>query len=177
MKVKSRPERQTDQGRNHNEFHREHNLAGLQYPVPGSRVNDGGAAESAEQRVRRTGGQPGVPRDEIPHNRAQQTREDDLDRHVIRVHPGGDGIGDVHPEKPYGRKVPPRRPDHGLRRAQHAGANDRGDRVGRVVEPVDEIKHERREKNHGNIRILNDVKQVGKERGHSDLLSSPLSSS
>ena len=86
------------------------------------------------------------------------------------MHPRGDSVGDVHATNPCRRKVPPGRPDNGLKRAQHARADDRGNRIGRVVEPIDEIEHERREKDQGNVRILEDVEQVGKKRGHSGLL-------
>ena len=51
--------------------------------------------------------------------------------------------GDVQAEHQEGDEVEERRPDHGVLRPQHAGRDDGGDRVGGVVQAVEEVEQQR----------------------------------
>ena len=55
----------------------------------------------------------------------------------------GDGVGDGERQDEERDEVEERRPDDGLPRLQHAGGDDGGDGVRRIVEPVHEVEDER----------------------------------
>ena len=56
---------------------------------------------------------------------------------------GADGLRHVQAEEQEGDEVEERRPDHRVLRAQHARRDDGGDRIGGVVQAVEEIERER----------------------------------
>jgi len=51
-----------------------------------------------------------------------------------------DGLRHRHPENEEGDEVEEGSPDHGLQGGENAGGYDRRDRVGGVVEPVEEVE-------------------------------------
>ena len=56
---------------------------------------------------------------------------------------GADGVGDMQPEHQEGDEIEERRPQHRVLRAQHPGRYDGRDRVGGVVQPVEEVEQQR----------------------------------
>ena len=56
---------------------------------------------------------------------------------------GADGVGDMQAEHQEGDEVEERRPQHRILRPQHAGRDDGRDRVGRVVQAVEEVEQQR----------------------------------
>ena len=89
-------------------------------------------------------GKPVVPGNEVPDDRADQPGEDHRrgdDRDVD--HPRPHRLGDRGAEDRGGGEIEERGPDDGLTRREHAGRDDRGDRVGGVVKAVDVVEDER----------------------------------
>ena len=96
--------------------------------------------------MRRAGRQPEVPGDQIPGDRADQAGEDHRKRHDVDVdQAGADGLGDGGAERERRDEIEERRPDDRLAGRQDARRDDRRDRVGGVVKPVDVIKDQRNE--------------------------------
>ena len=56
---------------------------------------------------------------------------------------GADGVGDVEPEHQEGDEIEEGRPEHRILRAQHPGRHDRRDRIGGVVQAVEEVEQQR----------------------------------
>ena len=56
---------------------------------------------------------------------------------------GADGLRDVEPEHQEGDEVEERRPKHRVLRPQHPGRHDGRDRIGGVVQSVEEIEQQR----------------------------------
>ena len=57
--------------------------------------------------------------------------------------PRADRLGDMQAEEQEGDEIEERRPGDRVLRPQHAGRDDGGDRVGRVVQAVEEIEGQR----------------------------------
>ncbi len=57
--------------------------------------------------------------------------------------PGADGVGDVKPEHQEGDEIEERRPQHRILRPQHPGRDDGRNRVGGVVQSVEEVEQQR----------------------------------
>jgi hypothetical protein len=94
--------------------------------------------------MRARGRNPQSPCDQIPDDRADEGCKDD--RHIDHAgldDPGADGTGDVEPEHQEGDEIEERRPEHRVLRPQHAGRYDRRDRVGGVVQSIEEVEQER----------------------------------
>jgi hypothetical protein len=99
---------------------------------------------AAEQRVRGAGGQPVVPGDEIPDDRAGEAREDHREGDDGEVdHAAADGLRDGGAEEEGRHEVEERRPGHGPAGREHPRRDHGGDRVGGVVEAVDEVEDQR----------------------------------
>ena len=56
---------------------------------------------------------------------------------------GADGVGDIDAEHPERHEIEERRPEHRILRTQHPGRHDRRDRIGGVVQPVEEVEQQR----------------------------------
>ena len=56
---------------------------------------------------------------------------------------GAERLGDVQAEEQEGDEVEERRPGHRVARPEHARRHDGGDRVGGVVQAVEEIERQR----------------------------------
>ena len=56
---------------------------------------------------------------------------------------GADGGGDVQAEHSEGDEIEEGRPEHGILRAQHAGRDDGRDRIGGVVQAIEEVEQQR----------------------------------
>jgi hypothetical protein len=107
-------------------------------------LRDGGAGQPADQRVAAARGNPQVPREHVPDDRAGQRAEDDAAIDDARVHdPGADRLRHVQTEHRERDEVEERRPGNGDLRAQHARCDHGGDRVRRVVQAVQEVEQER----------------------------------
>ena len=55
---------------------------------------------------------------------------------------GSECFGDMQAEEQEGDEVEKGRPEHGILRPQHAGRNDCGDGVGRIVQAVEEVEEQ-----------------------------------
>jgi hypothetical protein len=84
------------------------------------------------------------PSEYIPYDSADQGTEHDhwIDDFGID-HAAADRGGHVQTEHREGDEVEEGGPEHGGQRPQHPGRNDRCDRVGTVVQPVEEIEQQR----------------------------------
>jgi len=58
-------------------------------------------------------------------------------------HAAADGCGNGGPEAERGNEIEERRPGHRQAGRQDVRRNDRGDGIGGVVEPIEEIKNQR----------------------------------
>ena len=135
------PEHEADQRREH------HEQADLEQPRRDERheprLDHGGARQPADQRVRRTGRQPPIPCDQVPADRADEGGQDHPRIHDVRAHDAPAHRGrHVHAEAEGGDEVEDGGPHHGLERRQDPRRHHGGDRVGRVVEAVDEVEEE-----------------------------------
>jgi len=102
------------------------------------------AYHPTHQGVRRTCGQPEIPRDYIPAAGAYKRPEDYTlinDRYIND--PFTDGIGYMKPEKKKGHKIKKRRPDNGQAGGEDPGRDNRSDRIRRIMKAVQEIKRKR----------------------------------
>ncbi len=107
-------------------------------------LRQGGADQTADQRVRTAGRDPGPPREDVPRDRPGEGAED---------HPGVDDVGgddalaerlrDVQAEEQEGDEVEERGQHHRALRRKHARRDDGRDGVGGVVRPVDEVEEQR----------------------------------
>ena len=104
-----------------------------------------GAAESADQRVRRARWQAPPPGDQVPDRRAEQRADDEFGRDVDDAgidQPRRNRLGDRRaPHR--AEEVRARGEDDGLTGPQHFGGDDGRDRIRGVVETVDVLEHER----------------------------------
>ncbi len=99
---------------------------------------------AADERVRRAGGQRQPPRDEVPENSARQAGHDDVGRHQVQIHESlAHRFGHRRAEQERRHEVEKPGPQHGLPRRKHARGHDGGDRIGGVVESVDEVEDQR----------------------------------
>ena len=100
--------------------------------------------KSPDQGVRTAGRYPQSPGDQVPDDGAHQGGEDHLRIDDAGLDdPGADGIGDVKPEHQEGDEIEERRPQHRVLRPQHPGRYDGRNRVGGVVQPVEEVEQQR----------------------------------
>src|SRR5207249_6293205 len=100
--------------------------------------------EPAHEGVRRRRWDAAVPGDQVPRDRPDQRGEYDARVHDARVHDAlRDGLGDGGGEDERGDEVEERGPDDGKTGREDPSGDDGGDRVRRVVEPVDEVERQR----------------------------------
>ena len=117
------------------------------------------ADHPADQRVARARRQADEPGDEVPRDRPDQARENDVQRDGILVDdPLRDGGRDLDRDERAG-EVEHRRARDRSPRAQRAGRDAGGDRVGGVVEPVREVE-EQRDRDDGPERRLHGVRHA-----------------
>ncbi len=103
------------------------------------------ADQPPEQRVRRTGRQPGEPGHQVPQDRADETGEDHHQGHLGVVHDAArDGPGHGRGQERADQIQHPRDGD-GEARSQGTGGHRRRHRIGCVVEPVGEVEGESRQ--------------------------------
>jgi hypothetical protein len=82
----------------------------------------------------------GERRDQVPGNRANQTTQNDVWRHVLKVdHRAAHGFGDAGAHHENGQKIKRGSPQHSLIRSKNAGGHDGRYRIGGVMETVDEM--------------------------------------
>ena len=115
----------------------------------GAGLGDRRADHAADQRMRGTRRDAVVPGDQVPGDRADQRAED----HVVVDRDGiddalADGRRHFQVEDEDGDEVEERRPRHRVMRAQHAGRDDRGNRVRGVVKAIHEIERKRQRDQH-----------------------------
>ena len=137
-----RAEQETEQRRHEDEGHRLEDAAADQ--VAGARLGHHRADDAADQRVRRARRDAVPPGQHVPGDGADQRAE----HHVVVDDAGlddalADGGGDTELEDEDRDEVEERREHHRLVRLQHAGGDDGGDRVRRVVEAVHEVERQR----------------------------------
>ena len=108
-----------------------------------TRGRDGGARQTADERVRGARREPQDPRHDVPEDRAHQRGEDPGVRERARVDDVRDRVRHLGSEDEERGEVEERRPRHGLPGRQHPRRNDRGDRIGGVVETVEEVEGQR----------------------------------
>ena len=138
----AQPEDQTNEWRKKNEDDRLGPAAGNDRPKPGLR--DRRAGITADEGVRRTRRQAGIPGDQIPDDRADQAGEYHRECHDVDVdHARADRLGDGSAERERCDEVEEGGPDDRLAGREDTRRNDRGDRVRRVVEAVDIIEEQR----------------------------------
>ena len=102
------------------------------------------ADQPADQRVRTGRGNSERPGDQVPDDGADQRCEDHGRIDDARLDDAGaDGIGDVQPEHQEGDEIEEGRPQHRILRPQHAGRHDGRDRIGGVVQSVEEVEQQR----------------------------------
>ena len=100
--------------------------------------------QSADQRVRAAGGNSEQPGHDIPDDGAAQRGEDDARRHDVGLDDAlADDRRDVEPEDEEGDEIEERSPEHRQEGTKHARRNDGGDRVRRVMQPIEEVEQER----------------------------------
>src|SRR4029077_8293816 len=81
---------------------------------------------------------------------------------------GADGVGNMGPEHRERHEVEERRPDHRILRTQHPGRHDGGDRIGSIVQSVEEVEQQ---------RDRNQCDQNGKTKRGVHLMSLPYTCS
>ena len=134
-------EQESDDRREHDE-HRDLLKAGGDQGMP-PRAPYGGPSHPPDQGVRRARGQAEVPGDHVPYDGSHQSGEDDrvcedpLIDHIL-----GDRAGHRRSEDQECREVEERGPRDSQSRREDARRDDRRDRVGRVVEPVEEVERQ-----------------------------------
>ena len=107
-------------------------------------LGDGGPAVASQQGVGRRGRKSQKPGDQIPENGAQQSAQHHAGIHYHGVdQPLAQGLGNRRSHHECRHEVEERRPHHRYSRAQHPGRDYGSDRVGTVVEAVDEIEDQR----------------------------------
>ena len=124
------------------------------------RIGDADADDRADQRVRARGRQAEAPGAEVPDDRRDQQREhhreagvradlqDQFDRQQR-----DDAEGDRAGRGQHAEEVEEARPDHREVGHQRMGVDDGRDRVGGVVEAVDEFEAERDQQRHGEQQV------------------------
>ena len=113
--------------------------------------HDCGAHDPADQRMARARGQAEVPRDQVPGDRADKTREEDVEGDRVGVDdPLGDGCRDLEGDERADEVENGRHGDGGPR-GERPGRHARRDRVGRIVEAVREVE-EQCDRDHGEER-------------------------
>ena len=117
---------------------------GPRHDRPNADPRDRGPGVAPDERVRRRRRDPEVPRQDVPHDRPEEASENDVrvdDRNVDQPLPhrlrDGGAKGERRDEVEEGR------PEDRLERGKDARGYHRGDRVRRVVHPVDEVEDER----------------------------------
>ena len=111
--------------------------------TPHPAFGDRGSGISPDEGVRRTDGQPVVPSQDIPEDRAQQAGQDHVEVDGLQPdHSFAHGPGDGGSEGEGGNKIEESRPEDGDTRRQHARGNHRGDGVRGIVEAIEEIEAE-----------------------------------
>jgi hypothetical protein len=94
--------------------------------------------------VRAAGRYSQSPGDQVPDYSADQRGEDHLAIDNAGLDDAGaDRASDVKAEHHEGDEIEECRPQNGVLRPQHPGGHDRGDRVGGVVQSVEEIEQQR----------------------------------
>ena len=109
--------------------------AGLHHPGAGKPADQGMRA------ARRNAEPPGqqIPADGAHEGAEYDRRVDDLGGDDSRP----DGLRDVQPEHHEGDEIEERRPRHGILRRQHPGRHHRCNRVGGIMQPVQEVERQR----------------------------------
>ena len=109
-----------------------------------ARLGERSAGVSADQGVRRTGGQSEIPGEQIPHDCAQQAGEHHPGRHQMDIdEAAADGGGDAGSEQICREEVEYGGPDDGHSRPQDARRYYGRDGVGGVMKAVDVIEDQR----------------------------------
>src|SRR5262245_51271085 len=107
------------------------------------RVRYCGARVSADKRVRRTGRQPQIPGNQIPGHGPYQPSEHDPFIYLIRIdQSAGNGLGYGVCGQKECDEIEESRHNYRAYRGEHAGGNNGGYGVGRVMESVGEIKNQ-----------------------------------
>ena len=89
------------------------------------------------------GGDAEHPGEDVPDDRADQSREDHRGGDDLHVDDAlADRVGDVEPEEEEGDEVEEGGPGDRELRAEHAGRYHRRDRIGGVVQAVQEIEQQ-----------------------------------
>ncbi len=102
------------------------------------------ATETTNQGVRGTGREAENQRDQVPNNRTEQTREQDLLVHQFDVnHALADGAGNSGAEEKCRDEIPECGPEDSTERSEDARGNDRSDGIGGVMPAVREFERER----------------------------------
>ena len=100
--------------------------------------------KSPDQGVRTGGRYSQSPCDQVPDDGADQGGEYHLGVDDTGFdNPGANGARDAEPEHQEGDKIEKCGPQHGVLRTQHPGGHDRRDRVGGVVQTVEEVEQQR----------------------------------
>ncbi len=114
-----------------------------------ARMGHSGSDDPANQGMARRGGQALEPRDDVPEHRSDQRPEHHGRSHQVLVDQAlADRVGDLvqlrHGEREkISSEVEESGECHGLRGAQQARGDDRRDRIGGIVQPVQEVERER----------------------------------
>ncbi len=102
------------------------------------------ATETTNQGVRRTGREAENQRDQVPNNRTEQTREQNLLVHQFDVnHALADGAGNSGAEEKCRDEIPKGGPRDGAEGRKNARGDDRSDGIGGVMPAVREFERER----------------------------------
>jgi hypothetical protein len=84
------------------------------------------------------------PRDQVPDDGANQSGKYHLRIDDTGLDDSGtNGMRDVEPEHREGDKIEERRPEHRVLRPQHPRRDDGRNRIGGVVQPVEEVEQQR----------------------------------
>ncbi len=99
------------------------------------------ADQPPDQGVRTGGRDAQCPGDQVPDDGADQRRKNNLGvDHARFDDAGADGVGHVESEHREGDEIEERGPEHRVLRPQHPGRHNRRDRVGGVVQAVEEVE-------------------------------------
>src|ERR1043165_8997157 len=102
------------------------------------------AYQRADQGVGAGGGDAEIARNDLPGNRANQSAKNHLIGERLRGYDSAaNRVRDMKPEDQERDEIEERRPRDGITGREYAGGNDRGDRIGSIVAPVQEVENER----------------------------------
>ena len=144
-----RAKQEAQQGRHEDERHCLQNAGGHQSTRTG--LGNHRTHDAADEGVRRAAGNAVVPGDDVPGDGTYEGAKHHVRIHHARLH---DALAhrSRHAEVEHKNRdeVEECREQHCLRRLEHTSGDHRGNRVGRIVEPVHEVEQERQrdEQNH-----------------------------